>query len=41
MGIKEVCTSMVQTLAVGQEVRAFTTTKIGDWTRERVNKLEL
>ena len=41
MGIKELCTSMAQTLPVGREVRGFTTTNIGDWTRERVNQLEL
>ena len=41
MGIKELCTSMAQTLAVGLEVRGFTSTNIGDWTRERVNQLEL
>ena len=41
MGIKELCTSMAQTLAVGRDVRGFTTTNIGDWTRERVNQLEL
>ncbi|CDN15285.1 hypothetical protein RintRC_0339 [Richelia intracellularis] len=26
---------MAQTLAVGRGVRGFTTTNIGDWTRER------
>ena len=41
MGIKELCTSMAQTLAVGREVRGFTSTNIEDWTRERVNVLEL
>ena len=41
MDIKELCTSMPQTLAVGREVRGFTSTNIGDWTRERVNQLEL
>ena len=41
MGIKELCTSMAQTLAVGQDLRGFTTRNIGDWTRERVNQLEL
>ena len=41
MGIKQLCTSMAQTLAVGREVRGFTCTNIGDWTRERVNKLDL
>ncbi|CDN14604.1 hypothetical protein RintRC_0926 [Richelia intracellularis] len=32
---------MAQTLAVGGDVRGFTSTNIGNWTRERVNKLEL
>ncbi|CDN10294.1 hypothetical protein RintRC_1416 [Richelia intracellularis] len=32
---------MAQTLAVGRYVRGFTTTNIGDWTRERVNQLKL
>ncbi|CDN15696.1 hypothetical protein RintRC_5392 [Richelia intracellularis] len=32
---------MAQTLAVGQEVRGFTSKNIGDWTRERINQLEL
>ncbi|CDN12213.1 hypothetical protein RintRC_7469 [Richelia intracellularis] len=32
---------MAQTLAFGREVRAFTSRNIGDWTRERVNQLEL
>ncbi|CDN12030.1 hypothetical protein RintRC_1875 [Richelia intracellularis] len=32
---------MAQTLAVGREVRGFTNTNIGDWTKERVNQLEL
>ena len=41
MGIKELCTSMAQTLAVGRDLRGFTSTNIGDWTRERVNQLEL
>ena len=41
MGIKELCTLMAQTLAVRSEVRGFTSTNIGDWTRERVNQLEL
>ena len=41
MGIKQLCTSMAQTLAFGREVRAFTSRNIGDWTRERVNQLEL
>ena len=41
MGIKQLCTSMAQTLAVGREVKGFTSTNIGDWTRERVNQLEL
>ncbi|CDN14863.1 hypothetical protein RintRC_1202 [Richelia intracellularis] len=31
---------MAQTLAVGRDLRGFTSTNIGDWTRERVNKLE-
>ena len=35
MGVKELCTSMAQTLPVGRGVRGFTTTNIGDWTRER------
>ena len=41
MGIKELCTSMAQTLGVGRDLRGFTTRNIGDWTRERVNQLEL
>ena len=41
MGIKELCTLMAQTLAVRSEVRGFTSTNIGDWTRERVNQLHL
>ena len=41
MGIKELCTSMAQSLAVGRELRGFTTRNIGNWTRERVNQLEL
>ena len=41
MGIKELCTSMAQTLAVGRDLRGFTSTNIGDWTRERVNHLKL
>ena len=41
MGIKDLCTSMAQTLAVGREVRGFTSKNIGDWTREKVNQLEL
>ena len=41
MGIKELCISMAQTLPVGREVRGFTSTNIEDWTRERVNQLEL
>ena len=41
MGIKELCTSMAQTLAVGRDLRGFTSKNIGDWTRQRVNKLEL
>ncbi|CDN10175.1 hypothetical protein RintRC_1954 [Richelia intracellularis] len=32
---------MAQTLAVGGDVRRFTSTNIGDWTRERVNQLDL
>ncbi|CDN10125.1 hypothetical protein RintRC_3730 [Richelia intracellularis] len=32
---------MAQTLAVGQELRGFTSKNIGDWTRERINQLEL
>ncbi|CDN11772.1 hypothetical protein RintRC_7285 [Richelia intracellularis] len=32
---------MAQTLAVGREVTGFTTTNIRDWTRQRVNQLEL
>ncbi|CDN14883.1 hypothetical protein RintRC_4187 [Richelia intracellularis] len=28
-------------MAVGREVRGFTSRNIGDWTRERVNQLEL
>ncbi|CDN10282.1 hypothetical protein RintRC_1404 [Richelia intracellularis] len=32
---------MAQTLAVGRDLRGFTTRNIGDWTRERVNQLEL
>ena len=30
-----------QTLAVGRDLRGFTSTNIGDCTRERVNQLEL
>ena len=41
MGIKELCTSMAQTLAVGRDLRGLTSTNIGDWTREKVNQLEL
>ncbi|CDN11399.1 hypothetical protein RintRC_7591 [Richelia intracellularis] len=32
---------MAQTLAVGRDFRGFTSTNIEDWTRERVNQLEL
>ncbi|CDN13907.1 hypothetical protein RintRC_5264 [Richelia intracellularis] len=32
---------MVQTLAVGRDLRSVTSTNIGNWTRERVNQLEL
>ncbi|CDN12987.1 hypothetical protein RintRC_4726 [Richelia intracellularis] len=32
---------MAHTLAVRREVRGFTSRNIGDWTRERVNQLEL
>ncbi|CDN11029.1 hypothetical protein RintRC_6383 [Richelia intracellularis] len=32
---------MAQTLAVGRDLRGFTTRNIGNWTRERVNQLEL
>ncbi|CDN14160.1 hypothetical protein RintRC_1581 [Richelia intracellularis] len=32
---------MAKTLAVGRDLRGFTTTNIGDWTREKVNQLEL
>ncbi|CDN13691.1 hypothetical protein RintRC_4363 [Richelia intracellularis] len=32
---------MAQTLPVRREVRGFTSTNIGNWTRERVNQLEL
>ncbi|CDN16797.1 hypothetical protein RintRC_4497 [Richelia intracellularis] len=32
---------MAQTLAVGRDLRGFTSTNIGDWKRERVNKLDL
>ena len=41
MGIKELCTSMAQTLAVGRDLRGFTIRNIGDWTIKRVNKLKL
>ncbi|CDN15538.1 hypothetical protein RintRC_0735 [Richelia intracellularis] len=41
MGIKQLCTSTAQTLAVGRELRGFTSTNIENWTRERVNKVEL
>ncbi|CDN16386.1 hypothetical protein RintRC_2178 [Richelia intracellularis] len=32
---------MAETLAVGRDVRGFTSTNIGNWPRERVNQLEL
>ncbi|CDN13135.1 hypothetical protein RintRC_7583 [Richelia intracellularis] len=32
---------MAQTLGVERDLRGFTTTHIGDWTKERVNQLEL
>ena len=41
MGMKELCTSMAQTLPVGRDFRGFTSTNIVDWTRERVSQLEL
>ena len=41
MGIKELCTSMAQTLTVGRDLRGFTSMNIGNWTRERLNQLEL
>ncbi|CDN13402.1 hypothetical protein RintRC_4087 [Richelia intracellularis] len=28
-------------MPAGQDLRGFTNTNIGDWTRERVNQLEL